>query len=256
MPGTLLAGWGGDSTSQTTGSQIVFDTLAVTAGASAPPGLCPSGWSCADLGGATPAGGQSLSGGAWTISGGGGDIWGVNDQFRFIDAPASGDGTVSAEVTSQQATNPWAKAGVMMRSTVDPASPYYAVLATPANGVVVQWRTAQGGATSQLAVPGTVPLYLEVSRWTDTSGATPVTYYSALTSPDGVTWTTVPGSAVAMTLQTNYLDGLAVTSHDTSQLSGVGLAAVKIGTTSTEPPGVCSAAYTCVDVGSTTPAGT
>ena len=117
MPGTLLAGWGGDATSQTTGSQIVFDSLAVTAGATAPPGLCPSGWSCADLGGATPAGGQSLSGGAWTVSGGGGDIWGVSDQFRFIDAPASGDGTISAEVTSQQATNPWAKAGVMMRSS-------------------------------------------------------------------------------------------------------------------------------------------
>ena len=104
--------------------------------------------------------------------------------------------------------------------------------------------------------PGTVPLYLEVSRWTDTSGATPVTYYSALTSPDGVTWTAVPGSAVAMTLQTNYLDGLAVTSHDTSRLSTVGLSTVKIGTTSTEPPGVCSAAYTCVDIGSATPAGT
>jgi hypothetical protein len=120
----------------------------------------------------------------------------------------------------------------------------------------VQWRSIQGAATNQIVVPGTVPLYLEVSRWTDTSGTTPVTYYSALTSPDGVTWTTVPGSAVAMTLQANYLDGIAVTSHDTSQLSAVGLSAVKIGTTSSEPPGVCSAAYTCVDIGAATPAGT
>ena len=256
MPGTLLAGWGGDANSQTTSSQIVFDNLAVTSGASAPPGLCPSGWNCSDIGGATPAGGQNLSGGAWTVSGGGGDIWGVSDQFRLIDAPATGDGSISAEITSQQATNAWAKAGVMMRSTVDPGSPYYAALATPTNGVVIQWRTTQGGATNQLAVPGTVPLYLEVSRWTDTSGATPVTYYSALTSPDDVTWTAVPGSAVAMTLQTNYLDGLAVTSHDTSRLSTVGLSTVKISTTSTEPPGVCGAAYTCVDIGSATPAGT
>ncbi len=107
----------------------------------------------------------------------------------------------------------------MMRGSVDPASPYYAILVTPANGAVVQWRTTQGGASNQIAVPGTVPVYVEVSRWTDTSGATPVTYYSALTSADGVTWTTVPGSAVAMTLPANYLEGLAVTSHDTSQLS-------------------------------------
>jgi outer membrane protein assembly factor BamB len=256
MPGTLLAGWGGDSNSQTTSSQIAFDHLAVTAGASAPPGLCPSGWSCGDIGGAAPAGGQNLSGGVWTVGGGGGDIWGASDQFRFIDTAATGDGTISAEVTSQQATNPWAKAGVMMRGSVDPASPYYAVLATPANGVVVQWRTTQAGGTDQIEVAGTVPLFLEVSRWTDTSGATPVTYYSALTSLDGVTWTTVPGSAVAMTLQANYLEGIAVTSHDTSQLSSVGLSAVTLGTTSTEPPGICSAAYTCVDIGSATPTGT
>ena len=144
----------------------------------------------------------------------------------------------------------------MMRGSVDPASPYYAILVTPANGAVVQWRTTQGGASNQIAVPGTVPVYLEVSRWTDTSGATPVTYYSALTSADGVTWTTVPGSAVAMTLPANYLEGLAVTSHDTSQLSSVGLSAVTAGTTSTEPPGVCSAAYTCADIGATTPTGT
>ena len=256
MPGTLLAGWGGNANSQAMSSQIVFDHLAVTAAESPPPGLCPSGWNCGDIGGATPAGGQDLTSGTWIVAGGGGDIWGVSDQFHFVDSTATGDGTVSAEITAQQAANPWSKAGVMMRGSVDPASPYYAVFATPAHGVAVQWRSTQGGATSQIVVAGTVPLFVEVSRWTDTSAMTPITYYSALTSPNGVTWTDVPGSSIALSLPANYVEGIAVTSHDTSQLSTVGLSAVTIGATSAEPPGVCSAAYTCVDIGSPIPAGT
>ena len=228
----------------------------MTAAESPPPGLCPSGWNCGDIGGATPAGGQDLTSGTWIVAGGGGDIWGVSDQFHFVDSTATGDGTVSAEITAQEAANPWSKAGVMMRGSVDPASPYYAVFATPAHGVAVQWRSTQGGATSQIVVAGTVPLFVEVSRWTDTSATTPITYYSALTSPNGVTWTDVPGSSIALSLPANYVEGIAVTSHDTSQLSTVGLSAVTIGATSTEPPGVCSAAYTCVDIGSPIPAGT
>ena len=256
MPAAVLAGWAGDPFSQTTGGQVILDHLAVTQGAPMPAGLCPVGWACADVGAATPAGAQNLASGAWTVQGGGGDIWGAADQFRFLSRPAGGDGTISADVTSQQATNPWAKAGLMMRSTTDPGSAYYAVLVTPAHGLVVQWRTAQGASSDQLAVAGATPLYVEISRWTDSTATTPVTYYSALTSPDGTTWTAVPGSAIALTLQPNFLEGIAVTSHNTTQLSQVGLTAVTLGTTSTEPPGVCSASYTCTDIGAATPTGT
>jgi hypothetical protein len=256
MPGTLLAGWGADSYSQTTSAQVTMDSIAVTAGAPAPPGLCPVGWSCNDIGGATPAGGQNVASGVWTVQGGGGDIWNVSDQFRFLSKPATADGTISAKVTAQQATDPYAKAGVMVRGSIDPGSPYYAVMVTPAHGLAVQWRATQGGTSSLLTAPGAVPTWLRVARWTDRTGASPVTYYSALTSADGATWTTVPGSAVALALPSSFLEGVAVTSHNTSLLSKVKLQHVGIAAKSTEPPGVCSAKFTCADIGGATPAGT
>ena len=77
-----------------------------------------------------------------------------------------------------------------MRATTDPGSPYYAVFVTPGNGIAVQWRTAQGGSSSQVLTTGTVPAYLMVGRYT--SGGQ--IYYTAYTSPDGSTWTAIPGS--------------------------------------------------------------
>ena len=74
----------------------------------------------------------------------------------------------------------------MFRATSDPGSPYYAVLMTTTKGVVVQWRTTQGGSTSQTSkVAGVPPLYLRIVRSANT--------FTAYTSPDGVAWTLVPG---------------------------------------------------------------
>ena len=255
LTGTLLAGWAADAYSQTTAGQVVFSNTAVTAGSSIPPGACPTSWTCGDLGSPTPAGSQTLSGSSWNVYGGGGDIWSTSDQFHYVYQSLAGDGTVSADVTSQQNSNPWAKAGVMLRSTTDPASPYYAAFVTPANGIDVQWRATSGAATNQVLIPGAAPQYLEVQRWTDTSGSTPVTYYYALTSTDGSTWTMVSGSLQTLNLGAPLLAGLAVTSHNTTALSNVAMSAVSISSTSTEPPGVCLQSFSCSDIGGATPAG-
>ena len=78
---------------------------------------------------------------------------------------------------------------------------------TPANGVVVQWRTAQGGTTAQVKSAGTLPVYLRVAR----TGSS----FTAYTSPDGSTWTAVPGATVTLAgLSGPILRGLAVTSHN------------------------------------------
>ena len=84
------------------------------------------------------------------MTGFGSDIWGTADSFHFVYQPLAADGSMSAQVVSQTNSSAWAKGGLMMRLTTDPGSPYYAVFATPGNGVAVQWRTAQGGSTSQV----------------------------------------------------------------------------------------------------------
>jgi hypothetical protein len=110
----------------------------------------------------------------------------------------------------------------MLRASADPAAPYYAIFVTPVNGIVVQYRTGQGLQTSQIAISGSVPAYLRVSR----SGAA----FTAYTSIDGVNWSPVPGSAVAITnLSGALLAGLAVTSHNGGILSAVTFESVALG---------------------------
>ena len=126
-----------------------FDSVFESASPPAPlpPVPCPSPFSCADIGSPTPAGSQSYdpNTGTWTIAGGGSDISGTADQFRFVSQPMVGDGTVSAHVTSQSNSSTQAKAGVMVRATSDPGSPEYSVVVSPGAGIKVQVRSTQGG---------------------------------------------------------------------------------------------------------------
>ena len=102
----------------------------------------------------------------------------------------------------------------MLRATTDPGSPEYAALVTPGNGIVVQYRAAQGGTTLRISkVLQGLPQYVRVNRTGDT--------FTAFTSPDGVTWTLIPGSSVTFVVNATMLEGLAVTSHNWSVLSTV-----------------------------------
>jgi hypothetical protein len=121
---------------------------------------------------------------------------------------------VAAQVLSQTLSDPYGKAGVMIRASSDPGSPYYAVYVTPGNGIIVQSRDAAGDNAVQPASisTGTAPVYLRITR----TGTT----FSAATSPDGVNWTPVPGSSLTLpNLSGAVLEGLAVTSHNTGELS-------------------------------------
>ncbi len=222
MSGPVLAGLAVTSHNATVLGTATFDTVNI--GTTVSPPNCPGGWSCADIGSPTLLGNQSLSGSTWTIQAGGTDIFGISDQFHFAWQTLSADGSVSARVVSQTNSSSWAKAGVMLRQSSDPGSPYYAVLVTPGNGIVVQYRKAQGGNTTQIAaIAGTVPVYLAVAR----SG----TIYTAYTSSDGVNWTAVAGSSVTLSMSGPVLAGMAVTSHNASALSIVTFDTVSVSTT-------------------------
>ncbi|HQI27884.1 MAG TPA: lamin tail domain-containing protein, partial [Sedimentisphaerales bacterium] len=53
-----------------------------------------------------------------TVLGGGADIGGTFDSFYFLFVPLQGDGELTVQVIGMVNTNPWAKAGVMIRETL------------------------------------------------------------------------------------------------------------------------------------------
>jgi regulation of enolase protein 1 (concanavalin A-like superfamily) len=154
------------------------------------------------------------SAGTTTMSGGGTDIWNTADQFRFASKQLNGDGTLVAKVESVGNTDPWAKAGVMIRESTDPGSRFAAVYATPGNGVRYQARMLNAAAaTSDTSVATTEQMALKTPVWikVERKGSS----FSCFYSTDGANWTTMSWNPQTINMPAGAVCiGLAVTSHN------------------------------------------
>ena len=145
--------------------------------------------------------------GTFTMTAEGADIEGASDQFHFAWQSLPSAGSIVVKVLSVQDTDPWAKAGVMIRDTLDPDSAYAMVAVTAGNGIWFGRRTAAGAATASDSQAGlTAPYWLKMER---SSGGLMRAYYSA----DGTSWTQL-GSSVAINMNIPMYIGFAVTSHN------------------------------------------
>jgi type II secretory pathway pseudopilin PulG len=179
-------------------------------------------WQNEDIGDVGAAGGATESDGYWTINASGADIWNYTDEFHYVYQSLSGDGQIIARVVSVEYTNSWAKAGVMIRETLDGDSKHAMMVVTPGNGTAFQRRTTTGGSSDH--TPGsavTAPYWVKLVR----SGNTFTGYESA----DGGTWTLV--GSVSITMAADVYIGLCVTSHSdgdicTAEIDNVGFSTV------------------------------
>ncbi|HUR58813.1 MAG TPA: hypothetical protein VM029_13960 [Opitutaceae bacterium] len=147
---------------------------------------------------------------AWSVSGGGADIWGNADAFTFAAQQWTGDVELVARVASLDNTNPWAKAGVMFRESMEAGARNIFLAATPANGIELQARTVTGGATNFVSrIEIGLPIWFKLTRQGNV--------FRAYRSNDGQTWTDF--GAVALELPASLYVGLAVTSHAPETLS-------------------------------------
>jgi len=158
--------------------------------------------------------------GTYTMTAAGTDIWDAHDEFHFAYKQLSGVGSITAKVDSVENTDPWAKAGVMIRETLDPGSKFAAVYITPTNadgtptqGCRFQGRTdTDGSATSDTSVATdgqkavTAPYWVKLER--DFAGNLRG-YYSS----DGSTWVPLVWRP-SISMGSNVYIGLAVTSHN------------------------------------------
>ena len=168
-----------------------------------------SPWSDGDIGGPKLAGTAKFNGTTYSVSGSGADIYGTADQFHYVYRTWTGDGTLTARVTSVSATNNWTKAGIMMRESLSSNARNAAIFTTPKQGVNFQDRQVLAGTTKSVNVSAPVSIWLRLTR----KGSVITAYQST----NGTTWTKVYSDTVSMS-STIYV-GMALTSHDNTKLA-------------------------------------
>jgi hypothetical protein len=163
------------------------------------------------------------SGGGYAISNAGQDAWGANgelyDDYGTIYSPQGADSSavITVEITHQDNTSGWAKAGLVIRDdlTSPASSAGYAVLAlTPGNGVTFQWDGSNQGYLNKNTQAGygtSAPVWLRLVR----NGAQVTGEYST----DGNTWSTV-GTATLTGSASAEDAGMFATAHDVDGTAG------------------------------------
>jgi len=171
-----------------------------------PAGLTLSSpWSQVDVGPVNAAGTGGNNGGSFLIQGSGADMWNATDAFHFVFFSLTNNGSITARVLYVQNVNLNAKAGVMIRNTLDTGSMSAMAYCAPNSTVRFNYRATTGGnaAESSTTVAG-LPYWVRLTRTGNS--------ITAARSSDGANWTTV-GSPVAIVMNSNVLVGLAVNSH-------------------------------------------
>jgi regulation of enolase protein 1 (concanavalin A-like superfamily) len=142
--------------------------------------------------------------GGFALQGAGGDIWGTADAFNYLYTSLFDDGTRTVRIKSLSNTNAFAKAGLMLRDSLDPSAAHVILDVRPDGNVEFMTRSSTGGETTYLAgAVASFPVWLRLTR----SGSS----VTGEISQDGSTWTTV-GTA-SPSIAADALIGIAVTSH-------------------------------------------
>jgi hypothetical protein len=135
-----------------------------------------------------------------------------HDEFHYAYKVLNGAGTITAKVVSVDNTDPWAKAGVMIRATLDADSAHAFACVTPGSGVASQGRPSTGAASFNTNQTGVAPPYwVKLER--SISGL-----FTVSQSADGISWQPVAGAtAQTIPMATNVYIGLALTAHNAAE---------------------------------------
>jgi len=89
---------------------------------------------------------------SYTLTASGANIWGERDDFLLVSKEHSGDVSFSAEVNFLgEGADPHRKARLMIRQSLDAASPYIDVMVHDDGLTSLQYREIPGGETKELA---------------------------------------------------------------------------------------------------------
>src|SRR6185436_10997775 len=182
----------------------------------------PSPWVAGDVGTPVAQGSVVFSDDTFRVTAAGGEIGSQADRFTFVQRRLTGDGVIVAHLRPANG-DALAKAGLMIRESLDPQSAHVFALSTGSGIVRFERRRVEGGGTTRTNTRSTAAPWLKVER----HGAT----FTAFRSSDGATWREIGTDIIPMA--DTVLVGLAVTSGtsptattDFSTVSVTGTAAV------------------------------
>jgi WD40 repeat protein len=194
--------------------------------AAVPPGFLVCGMNEGSLPGSVRC---DATTGRINLSGSGWDIWGTLDGCHFLGQPITGDFQVTVKaLTRPRATDEWAKAGLMVRESLDGGARHASLFTTPAYGINFQYRLTENtrAEESRDTVPGTLtlkpPFLLRLTRRGDTVAAE----YAAA---DGKRFIPAedPLPFDPPLAKTVYV-GLVITSHNVSRMSEASFSDLRI----------------------------
>jgi len=168
----------------------------------------PAHWENKDIGDVATAGSASFDGGVYTINGSGADIYGIVDAFHFAYQPAKGDCEISAYVASVSLSDQAAKAGVMIRETLDSTSSHAMAIVTAGLGTYHQYRLTTDGTSdnNNLNHSQTQPVWVKLIRRGD--------YIVSRYSLDGEIWIVGTTDSIEHVMAEDLYIGLCVTAHN------------------------------------------
>ena len=147
----------------------------------------------------------------------------------------TGNQAFVAEVSNQTNTNSSAKAGIMIRDTLDAGGAFADAVITPGNGALFQYRLSDGvsaaGNTTGGPSNGANPYWIMLIR----NGNTITGYENTTDSSNLATWTNL-GSKTFASLPSTVYFGMAVTSHNNGTLSSAHFNNVVIGSPASPLP--------------------
>lgn len=228
------------------GALLALQVIAQPSGAE----LGTSDWRMNDVGRVgLPGNAQQSGSGGFILTGAGADIWGGADAFHFVHQEVDGDFEIVGRLNSMEKTHEWAKAGVMVRSSLAENSPHAMVAMAPEKGATYIRRPAlsawsrddahqavrlinkdgrltyqQRGSVLNGRVDDSVTS-VSLPRWMKLVRRGQV--IQAFDSSDGQNWSWL--GTEELHLPVRCLVGLAVTSHDVSRTCRAEFDSVRIG---------------------------
>ena len=163
----------------------------------------PSPWLNQDIGSPSASGKANYMTGQYYVNGSGTDIYSTTDQFHFVYQPLIGNGEIVAQVVNITNTNAWAKAGVMIRESLNSNAANAFMLISSTSGTGLQQRLTTGAASSMTKSTGAYPYWVKLVRNNN--------ILTGFQSSEGSIWTKV--GDVTIPMAQNVYIGMAVSSH-------------------------------------------